>query len=152
MSKEEQEIVTGILREVLEKMGVSAEIQTKVSEETLIFNLVSDDSGILIGSYGAHLEALQYLVRVLAHKKIPGQVVHFVVDVGGYKKSREDFLKELAIQASARVRETRETLFLKPMSSYERRVIHSEVGKLDDIVSLSEGEEPERRVVIRPKG
>lgn len=150
MTDEQREIVKGILREMLEKMGVGAEIEEKVSEETLIFNLKTEDSGILIGAHGAHLEALQYLTRVLAHKKLLDQA-HFVVDVEGYKQSREEFLKELARQAAERVRETRETLFLKPMQSYERRVIHSEIGKLEDVVSLSEGEEPERRVVIKPR-
>lgn len=150
MTDEQKENVKQILREMLEKMGVSAEIQTEVSEETLIFNLKTEDSGILIGAHGAHLEALQYLTRVLAHNKILDQV-HFVVDVEGYKQSREEFLKELARQAAERVRETRETLFLKPMQSYERRAIHAEIGKLDDVVSLSEGDEPDRRVVIKPK-
>lgn len=150
MTLEQQEIVKQLLHELLNRMGVRAEIQTEVSEETLIFNIKTEDSGILIGARGAHLEALQYLTRVLAHKKLSDQI-HFVVDVEGYKQSREEFLKELARQAAERVRETRETLFLKPMQSYERRVIHSEIGKHDDVVSLSEGEEPERRVVIRPK-
>ena len=150
MTDEQKENVKEILRETLEKMGVSAQIEEKVSGETLIFNIKTADSGILIGNHGAHLEALQYLTRVLAHKKLLDQT-HFVIDVEGYKQSREEFLKELARQVAERVRETKETLFLKPMQSYERRVIHSEIGKLDGVVSLSEGEEPERRVVIRPK-
>ncbi len=150
MTPEQTDAIQGLLREMLEKMGVSAEIQTEVSEETSIFNVKTEDSGILIGAHGSHLEALQYLTRVLVHKKLLDQV-HFVVDVEGYKQSREEFLKELARQVAERVRETRETLFLKPMQSYERRVIHSEIGKLGDVVSLSEGEEPERRVVIKPR-
>lgn len=150
MDAEHKEAIKGILSEMLEKMGVNAQIEEKVSDETLIFNIKTTDSGILIGNHGVHLEALQYLTRVLAHKKLLDQV-HFVVDVEGYKQSREEFLKELARQVAERVRETKETLFLKPMQSYERRVIHSEIGKLEDVVSLSEGEEPERRVVIKPK-
>lgn len=150
MDAEQQEKIKGILRELLQRMGVSAEIQTEVSDETLIFNLKTLDSGILIGNHGAHLEALQYLTRVLVHKGVSPDA-HFVLDVEGYKKSREEFLKELAKQAAQRVRETKEILFLKPMAAYERRVIHTEIGKLDDVVSLSEGEEPERKVVIKFK-
>lgn len=150
MEAEQQDQIKQILHEMLQRMGISAEIQTEVSDETLIFNIKTEDSGILIGNHGSHLDALQYLARVLVHKKMP-ENGHFVVDIGGYKKSREEFLKELARQAAERVRNTKETLFLKPMASYERRVIHSEVAKLEDVTSASEGEEPERRVVIKPK-
>lgn len=150
MTEEDQEQVKSILRELLSNMGLSAEIETEVSEETLVFNLRTPDSGILIGSHGGNLEALQYLTRVLAHKQLPVNL-HFVVDVEGYKKSREEFLRELARQAAARVRDTRETLLLKPMAAYERRVVHAEISKLSDIMTESVGEEPERRILIKPK-
>lgn len=146
-----QEIIKQILQQLLEHMEIPAEITTEVSEETIIFNLKTPDSGILIGSHGAHLGALQYLTRLLVHKKIP-ETVHFVVDVEGYKKSREEFLRELARQAAARVRETKESLLLKPMFAYERRVVHAEISKLPDIATESVGEEPERRILIKLKG
>ncbi len=150
MSPEQQELINKVLRELLEHMGISADVETEVSEETLFFNIKTIDSGILIGNYGVNLAALQYLARVLVHKQLP-ETVPFVVDVEGYKKGRMEYLQELARQAAMRVRETKETLYLKPMSSYERRVVHAEVGKLPDIVSESTGEEPERRIVIKPK-
>ncbi len=151
MMPEQQEIVKPILQELLKYMGIHAEIETEGSEEgTLIFNLKTKDSGILIGQYGGNLGALQYLARVLVHKKLPSGI-HFIVDVEGYKKSREEFLRELARQAAARVRDTKETLVLKPMASYERRVVHAEISKLPDIATESVGEEPERRILIKPK-
>lgn len=150
MNDEQQNIIKDILHSLLDHMGISAEIQTEVSEETVIFNLQTPDSGILIGQYGANLGALQYLTRVLVHKKLP-EALHFIVDVEGYKKSREEFLRELARQAAARVRETKENLLLKPMASYERRVVHAEISKLPDIETESVGEEPERRILIKPK-
>ncbi len=132
-------------------MNISAEIESEEAPEgVVIFNLKTPDSGILIGNHGANLSALQYLTRVLVHKQIP-EIVHFIVDVEGYKKSREEFLRELARQAAARVRDTKETLLLKPMASYERRVVHAEISKLPDIATESVGEEPERRIVIKPK-
>lgn len=150
MTPEQQEIVKTVLQEMLKYMEVRAEIETEVSEETSIFNVRTEDSGILIGQYGGNLGALQYLARVLVHKKLP-EGVHFIVDVEGYKKSREEFLRELARQAAARVRDTKETLLLKPMASYERRVVHAEISKLPDIATESVGEEPERRILIKPK-
>lgn len=152
MNEEKAQKIKEILLEILQKMGIVVEkIETENSlDGTLICNLTTPDSGILIGGRGAHLSALQYLIRVTVYKKL-GEEVPFVIDVGRYKKEREEFLRELVRQAAARVRETKEILFLKPMQSYERRVIHSEISKLDDIMTISEGEEPERRVVIKPR-
>ncbi len=144
--------VQNILSSLLEHMGIVAEVHTQGSPEgTLVFNVKTVDSGMLIGQYGANLGALQYLTRVLAHKQLP-ESVHFVVDVEGYKKAREEFLRELARQAADRVRETKEAVLLKPMLAYERRVVHSEIADLPDITTESVGEEPERRILIKPKG
>lgn len=150
MDQDTQAEIKAVLQELLKLLEITAEIDTAVSEETLIFNLRTQDSGMLIGSRGANLEALQYLTRVLVNKKLQ-HPVHFILDAEGYKKSREEFLRELARQAAARVRETRETLVLKPMAAYERRVVHAEISVLSDVVSESQGDEPERRVVIKPK-
>ncbi|OGE75732.1 MAG: hypothetical protein A3C85_04565 [Candidatus Doudnabacteria bacterium RIFCSPHIGHO2_02_FULL_48_21] len=147
---EKYEAIKQVLLELLAKMGITAEIEQRFLEETVIFNLRTNDSAMLIGQHGANLGALQYLGRLLAYKKL-GESVQFVVDVENYKKSREEFLRELARQAAARVRETKENLLLKPMSAYERRVVHAEIGALPDIMSESIGQEPERRVLIKPK-
>lgn len=144
------EIVKQALHKLLSFMDIHAEVEHQIQEGMVVFNLKTDDSGILIGPRGSHLSALQYLTRIVVHKKL-SEEMHFVLDVEGYKKSREDFLRELARQAAARVRDTKETLLLKPMSSYERRVIHAEISGLPDVSSESLGEEPERRVVIKPK-
>lgn len=153
MNDEQIKTVKDILQELLGHMGIPAEIEAEGSSEgTVIFNLKTADSGILIGQYGGNLTALQYLARLLAYKKFPQDPLRFVIDVEGYKKNREEFLRELARQAAARVRETRESLLLKPMLAYERRVIHAELSELPDIATESVGEEPERRILIKPKG
>ena len=147
---EKQEAIKQVLTEILGAMGISAEIETRFLEETVIFNLKTEDSAMLIGQHGANLAALQYLARLLAFKKLQ-EPMQFVVDVEDYKKSREDYLRELARQAATRVRETKESLLLKPMSAYERRVVHAEISALPDITTESVGEEPERKVLIKPK-
>ena len=150
MNQESQTIIKETLLGILVNMGISAEIEWEVLEDTAIFNVRTPDSGILIGQHGANLGALQYLTRVLVHKKSSGSD-HFVVDVEGYKKNREEFLRELARQAVTRVRDTKQTLLLKPMMAYERRVVHAEISKHPDIITESVGEEPERRILIKPK-
>lgn len=150
MEESKQQTIKEVLKDILNHMGISCEIEARVSEETPIFNVKTEDSGILIGSRGANLFSLQYAARLLVFKKL-GESLHFIVDVEGYKQVREEFLRELARQAAARVRETQESLLLKPMLAYERRVIHSEISKLPDIATESVGEEPERRILIKPK-
>ena len=152
MTPTDQEIVKQALRELLEHMGLKAESETEVAvQATTIFNLRTPDSGILIGAHGANLGALQYLVRILSYRKL-SEPTHFIIDVEGYKKTREEFLRELARQAAERVRQTKETLLLKPMLAFERRVVHDELSKFPDIATESQGEEPERRVLIKPQG
>lgn len=152
MTDQDLEIIKQTLRDLLERTGITAEIETRVadSEATTVFNLRTADSGILIGAHGQNLGALQYLVRILTYRKLSSPA-HFIIDVEDYKKTREEFLRELARQAAARVRETKETLLLKPMPPYERRVIHDELSKLDGISSESQGEDPERQVLIKPR-
>ncbi len=139
-----------IIAEILQHMGIEAEIENRFLEETVIFNLRTPDSGMLIGQYGANLAAFQYLARLLAFRRL-GESVRFVVDVEDYKKTREEFLRELARQAADRVRETRQSLLLKPMSAYERRMVHAEIGNMPDVMSESAGIDPERRVLIKLK-
>lgn len=150
MTEAQQEIIKQVLRDLLDHMGVTVDIEIQVLDDATIFDLKTPDSGILIGQHGANLIALQYLARILAYKKL-AEPTHFIIDVEGYKSGREEFLRELARQAASRVRDTKETLLLKPMASYERRVVHAEISKLPDIATESVGEEPERRVLIKPK-
>jgi spoIIIJ-associated protein len=149
MTQEQQEKIKELLLEVLQKMGFSAEVETKEIDDGTLFNLKTPDSAMLIGQHGANLGGLQYLVRLLSFRRL-GEALHFVIDVEGYKESREEFLRELARQAASRVRDTKETLLLKPMAAYERRVVHSEISKLTDIETESVGDEPERRILIKP--
>ena len=150
MKEEDQQTIKDVLRSILDFMGIQVEIETRVSDETLVFNLKTEDSSLLIGQHGANLNALHHMTRILSYKKL-SEPAYFVVDVEGYKREREEFLRELAQAAAERVRGTRESLLLKPMSSYERRVVHAEISKLPDIMTESVGEEPERRILIKPK-
>src|SRR3989338_8090213 len=151
MTPEQQETIRQILHDILTHMGITAEITNEVPGEPVIFNLKTEDSGMLIGSHGQSLGALQYIARLLAYKKL-NESLSFIVDVEGYKKSREEFLRELARQAADRVRDTKESLLLKPMAAYERRVVHAEISNFPDITTESVGEEPERRILIKLKG
>ncbi|MBI4054214.1 MAG: KH domain-containing protein [Candidatus Doudnabacteria bacterium] len=148
-----QEKIQQQIQKLLELLGVRGTVAIEDREGELVFNIKSEDSSLLIGQYGATLFALQYLARLLVKRSFLPQEEpsQFTIDVENYRKDREEFLAELARQAAMRVRETKQRLVLKPMSSYERFVIHSHLSQNTDLITESIGEEPERRVVIRPK-
>jgi spoIIIJ-associated protein len=149
MEEQQQQAIKEIILELVRKTGIQAELDAIEADGVTVFNVHTPDSGILIGQHGTSLAALQYLARILAYKKVEGPT-HFVVDVEDYKKGREEFLRELGRQAAERVRETHESLLLKPMMSYERRIVHEAISEFSDVTTESQGEDPERRILIKP--
>lgn len=148
-----QENIKQRIEKLLQLMGISGRVVIEDRDGKLVFNIRSDDSPMLIGQYGVNMMALQHLVRLLARRALPADQSHpeFIIDVEDYRKNRDEFLIELATQAAARVRETGQALMLKPMSSYDRFVIHTQLSASADLISESTGEEPERRIVIKLK-
>ncbi len=115
----------------------------------LFVSLYTPENGkLLIGKNGQALKALEHVIR-LALLKEEG-MPSIILDVNDYRKSRVNFLVDLAKQAVSRVRNTQKAEALAPMSSYERRVVHMELASCPDISTESIGDEPYRRVVIKP--
>ena len=117
-------------------------------ERILMVNIGSQDSRALIGEQGRSLDDMQYLLRVLARKNI-GEQVSVVLDINGYKKAREEHVKELARSAADEVVLFRAPKELPPMNSAERRAVHVELAKREDVKTESVGEGLDRRVVVR---
>lgn len=139
------------LREVTEAMGVHASrISTEVQDGYAFINLEGKDLGILIGRRGQTLNALQYLVNLAAAKGTVGNE-RIVLDVGGYRKRREESLRILARRIAEKVRRTGRNIALEPMSAQERRIIHTALHGHPYVTTRSEGEEPYRKVVIISK-
>lgn len=117
--------------------------------ETIFVSIYTPENArFLIGKNGQNLQALEYVAKLISIKdKNP---VNLVVDVNDYKKSRATYLMDLAKQAVSRVRNTQKAEALMPMTPYERRVVHMELAACPDIATESIGEEPHRRVVIKP--
>lgn len=148
---------------ILKYMGITAEVSVKEESETKIFiNIQTEDSGVLIGKKGATLEALQFLISMMATKHIDdgndNSIIeetetkrHIILDVDGYRDRREETLKHIARQSAATAKRTRRPISLDPMSPYERRVIHVELQEDPEIETRSEGEPPYRCVKIFPK-
>ncbi len=107
-----------------------------------------EQAHLLIGKNGQNLQALEHILRAVVLKS--GESTALVVDVNDYKKQKSMQVIELARQAVTKVRHTRKAEALAPMSPYERRVVHMELASISDIATESIGQEPHRRIVVKP--
>jgi spoIIIJ-associated protein len=142
-----KEIIAG----VIEKLGIEADIEVREQPDTVVFNIRTPDSNMIIGQHGVNLSALQYICRVLVKRKL-SDTVDFVIDVDDYKKKRESYLSSMAQKAYKEAINKNCVVVFKPMSSYERRIVHASLSNLEGIITDSIGEEPSRMVTIRPVG
>lgn len=109
-----------------------------------------DNAKFLIGKNGQNLAALEHVLRAIVAKESANSNQTLTVDVNDYRKLRASHVREVAKQAVSRVRNTQRAEALAPMSSYERRVVHMELASMPDVVTESIGQEPQRRIVIKP--
>ncbi len=144
---EELALGTSVLRELLDAMGVDAEVSLEDRPGHEGVDVVGSDLGALIGRGGENLVALQQIVSAITSKRV-GRSVHVAVDVEGYRRRREDQLREMALRVAARVRATGQAVTLEPMLAYERRIVHLAVQSQPGLRTESVGMEPNRRVVI----
>lgn len=140
------------VRQVVHLMGAPGEVETRrVERDLFVLNVVAQRAGLLIGHRGQTLEALQLLVSLVANRAVEGPWVRFVLDSGDYRRRREAALRSLALRTARRVRQEGKSVALEPMSPLERRVIHMALVDDPAVTTRSEGEEPNRRVVIHPR-
>jgi spoIIIJ-associated protein len=139
------------IRDVLNSMGVRAEIRIKEENNVVKISLTGPDMGIIIGYRGETLDSLQYLVSLVVNKGHETEYKRVVLDTENYRQKREETLKRLAIKTAEKVSRSGRSFRLEPMNPYERRVIHSALQNDPRIQTFSEGDEPFRRVVIDVK-
>ena len=136
------------LKDVIEKMGVQDVSFSAVQKgEATIIRLNGEKMGALIGRRGETMESLSYLASLVANR-LEGDYIKLGLDVAGYRDKRESDLTALAQRIGAKVRRTGRSFAMEPMNPYERRIIHSAIGKMEGVRSESKGEGRDRRVVI----
>lgn len=142
----------GFLKQVFEAMSLPVEIQVSYNDEEkeMSINLVGEDMGILIGKRGQTLDSLQYLTGLVLNK---GKNVYVKVklDTEDYRARRKETLENLARGIAFKVKKTKRQVVLEPMNPYERRIIHFTLQGNRNVETFSEGEEPFRHVVVKPK-
>lgn len=120
------------------------------NEGMVTFKLHGSDMGILIGKHGQTLDSLQYLTNLVANKN-SAERIRIVIDIEDYRERRVETLNRLALRIADKVKRTGERVVLEPMNPHERKIIHVALQNDRRITTLSEGEEPYRRVVIELK-
>ncbi len=150
---EKREVIKHIkeyLTKVLKDMGFAVNIEIKNKEEVPKYIIFSDNDALLIGKNGKNLKALSILVSQHLSNEL-GKNYKFTLDVNEYKEKREKSLERLARRIGKEVRATKVEAKLDSMNSYERRIIHNALTNFKGVYTESEGEEPNRYVVVKPK-
>ncbi len=142
--------VTEFLKGLMEHVGVNGTVKAANTDNGLLVNLEGDDMGVLIGRRGETLDAVQYLAS-LVYNKDKNDYHRVTVDTENYRKKRENTLIRLAKKKAAQVARTGKKVVLEPMSPFERRIIHFALQNDKFVTTYSEGEEPNRHLVIDKK-
>ncbi len=138
------------IEEILKVLEIDATFDLLENEEGYDVVLSTQDSGIVIGHHGDTLEALQTVISLCVSKKL-GEFKRISVEVGDYKKNREDWLKSLAAETKEKVLTEKREIFLPDLKSWERRIVHMILQDDEDVTSESIGEGKERVLVVKPK-
>jgi len=139
-----------ITEKFFEKLGFVSDIVVDLKEEnTFCISIKTNEPQILIGKKGETLFLIQRLLTKILKKQISQEIL-IDLDINDYKKKKISFLKELAQLAADEVALHKKEKELEPMPAYERRIIHLTLTERKDVTTQSKGEEPKRRVVIKP--
>ncbi|WP_156727807.1 Jag family protein [Streptomyces apocyni] len=150
--EQEGEIAADYLEGLLDIADLDGDIDMDVEADRAAVSIISDSSGRglqkLVGRDGEVLEALQELTRLAVHRET-GDRSRLMLDIGGYRAKKRQELSELGAKAAAEVKSSGEPMKLQPMTPFERKVVHDAI-KSAGLRSESEGEEPQRFVVVLP--
>jgi len=145
----EGDIAADYLEALLDIADLDGDIDIDVEGSRAAVSIVGADLSSLVGQDGATLEALQELTR-LAVLRETGVRSRLMLDIGGHRARRRETLTALGTATAQQVLDTGEPVRLDPMTPFERKVVHDAVSAVEGVQSESEGEEPQRRIVVRP--
>ena len=151
MNPQTLQTIKETVEEFFQKMTFEVEVDLMpVENETIPVNLKTDEPQILIGEGGQTLNEIQRLLKAILKRKI-SEPFFLNLDINGYKKKKAEHLKDLAQSLADEVFLSKKEKILPPMSAYERRIIHLELAGRSDIMTESIGQEPERKIILKPR-
>jgi spoIIIJ-associated protein len=137
-------------RGLVDAFDLGAQVGTVIDDDAVLVEVTGDNLGLLVGPRGATLTAIEELVRTVVQRQTDGHGARIHVDVAGYRAKRRDALEEFTRALAAEVVESGRPKRLEPMSAADRKVVHDTAAEIDGVATESEGEDPRRRVVLRP--
>lgn len=141
------EDVAHYLSKVCEVYGAPNSVSVVIKPHHVIFQIESDKAGLIIGHHGKIIDALQNLAQVMLFRDVKGKL-SVLVNVGDYRERRYEILKRIAERTAKKAIETRQPVFLEPLPSFERKIIHAELSRNNQVETHSEGKEPHRYLVV----
>ena len=143
------EIVREILERVVEALDVDATVDVEESERQVTGVISGEDVGRLIGRRGQTIDAIQFICYRAAQRNSTDRK-RVIVDAGGYRERRREQLEDQAERAAARALEAGKEIELEPMTPSERKVVHDILAERSGVETFSEGDEPDRCVIVAP--
>jgi len=145
------EYIKNYIKNIAKLMNIEINIEVKNRDKNLSFLLISNQNNLLIGKNGKTIDALQTIIKKAVYIKT-NIYINFTIDVGNYKKNQMSKIEQLAKKVARDVAKSKIEVQLDSMNSYERRIIHSILADDKYVCTQSYGEEPNRYIVIKPKG
>ena len=144
------EFIKEYLTNLTKDMGLEVSFESKIREKQITIKMYSDNNSILIGKNGQTLQALTTVLKQIVYNEVK-TYPYLILDVENYKEKQVKYLERLAKNIAKEVAQTKNEVALENMNSYERRVIHNILSENKKVYTISEGEEPNRHVVVKQK-
>ncbi len=149
-SRDPGEVLGEVTEELLGKLGITAGVEVTKDEDVYKITLETEESGLLIGYHGETLSSLQVILGQLVFKRL-GTWIRVVVEVGDYRAKREEQLRAMAESYAQQAVSSGTPVYLPYLPPIERRIVHMALADNPQVVSESEGEGRQRRVVVKPR-
>lgn len=145
-----EKIVQDEALKLLEKIGIDAKVEVEFQEDGVHVSIDTEENALLIGKHGNTLSSFESILSLIVSKKI-GEYTRTITEVGGYRKEREEYLKELATRLKDEVIDSGYEKTIRGLKPWERRLVHMFLAEDPDITTESEGEDRDRVLVIKKK-
>ena len=140
--------IKNYIYDITKYMGINVNVEIKLRDNMILINLFSDDCSVLIGKNGKTLDSLQLLIKNTILVKT-GIKINILLDIENYKEQSNIKLESYVKKIANEVKISGIDVKLDPMNSFKRRIVHNAVSSINGVSSKSEGEEPNRYVIIR---
>jgi spoIIIJ-associated protein len=147
---EQSDRLRDLLEEIVEALDLDADVEVEEDDGVLRGNIEGDDLGVLIGRHGQTIDALEHLATRIVLRGVEGDRVRVVVDAAGYRARRAEALERQAEKAASEAVRFGRPVALDAMVASERRLVHEYLRDRHDVETYSEGDEPDRHLVVAP--